>query len=255
MLIISSVCLVILMYFCVLGRFTTGVPLGLLVATCGTGGGDKWTVKLDVRDLGGHLDTTFRRWSATLAPRVRLVIAHLVLIFVLPLDSHGRLMVILKQVLRKLRTAIFKVVWSRRQPLANDGAVLSLLYGPQACDPACCVVWFRFRMLRRCLAYRPREVARVYRLLDSVAEGCPGHGPVHLLVDSAAEIGFAVELPSAWVERPGLPVLVLSNLAGPIQHFGAAVLEAWRDKFAADLCERKGFRGAVFGCSWYIAAP
>ena len=24
--------------------------------------GDKWSVKLDVRDLGGHLDTTFREW-------------------------------------------------------------------------------------------------------------------------------------------------------------------------------------------------
>ena len=46
--------------------------------------GDKWSVKFDVRDLGGHLDTTFRGWSATLAARVRLVIARLVLIFVLP---------------------------------------------------------------------------------------------------------------------------------------------------------------------------
>ena len=32
--------------------------------------GERWTVKLDVRDLGGHLDTTFRGWSATLASRV-----------------------------------------------------------------------------------------------------------------------------------------------------------------------------------------
>ena len=40
-----------------------------------------------------HLDTTFRIWSATLATRVRLVIARLVLIFVLPLDFHGRLRV------------------------------------------------------------------------------------------------------------------------------------------------------------------
>ena len=37
--------------------------------------GDKRSVKLDVRDLGGQLDTTFRGWSATLATRVRLVIA------------------------------------------------------------------------------------------------------------------------------------------------------------------------------------
>ena len=54
------------------------------------------------------------------------------------------------------------------------------------------------------LAYRPGEVPRVYRLLDSGAEAV--HGPAHLLVESAAEIGFQ------W-----LPVL--SNLAGPIQHF------------------------------------
>ena len=33
--------------------------------------GDKWSVKYDVRDLGGHLDTTFRGWSSTLAAGVR----------------------------------------------------------------------------------------------------------------------------------------------------------------------------------------
>ena len=48
--------------------------------------GDRWSVKLDVRDLGGYLDSTFRGWSATLATRVRLVIARLVHIFALPLD-------------------------------------------------------------------------------------------------------------------------------------------------------------------------
>ena len=35
--------------------------------------GDKWSVRFDVRDLGGHLDTTFRGWSSTLAARVRFV--------------------------------------------------------------------------------------------------------------------------------------------------------------------------------------
>ena len=43
--------------------------------------GDRWTVKLDIRDLGGHLDTTFRGWSSTLATRVRVVIARLVVVF------------------------------------------------------------------------------------------------------------------------------------------------------------------------------
>ena len=41
------------------------------------------SVKYDVRDLGGHLDTAFRGWSATLAARVRLVISRLVFNFCL----------------------------------------------------------------------------------------------------------------------------------------------------------------------------
>ena len=220
--------------------------------------GDQWSVRFDVRDLGGHLDTTFRGWSSTLAARVRLVISRLVLIFVLPLDFHGRVRLVrsmylpatlhgieasllASESLRKLRSAVRRVVWSRRQPFANVGAVLSLLDGPTGCDPAFCVVWFRFRLLRRYLALWPAEVHRVYRLLDMVGDGCPGHGPIHLLSASAAEVGFLWDSHAlAWV-RPGLPLL--SNLAGPIQHFRAAILGAWRDKVAADLCRRKGFRG------------
>ena len=174
--------------------------------------GDEWSVRFDVRDLGGHLDTTFSgRWS-TLAARVRLVISRLVLIFALPLDFHGRFRVVrsmyLPASLRKLRSSIQKVVWSRRQPLANVGAVLSLLDCPTGCD---------FRLLRRHFALWPTEVGRVYRLLEIVGDGCPGHGPIHLLSSSAAEIGFRWNPDAlAWV-RPGLPLLI--NLAGPIQHF------------------------------------
>ena len=91
------------------------------------------------------------------------------------------------------------------------------------------------------LALWPAEVGRIYRILGMVGEGCPGHGPLHLLSASAAEIVFFWD-PGilAWV-RPGLPLL--SNLAGPFQHFKAAILEAWRDKVSVDLCGRKGFRG------------
>ena len=68
-----------------------------------------------------------------------------------------------------------------------------------------------------------------------------GHGPIHLLSSSAAEIGFHWNLDAlVWV-RPSLPML--SNLAGPIQHFKIAIFDAWRNKVAADLCGRKGFRG------------
>ena len=127
-----------------------------------------------------------------MATRVRLVIARLVLIFSLPLDFHGRLRVKLSSFipgalrgieasflaeadLRKLLAAIVRVVWSRRRSLANPGAVLGLLDGPSGCHPAFCVVRFRFRMLRRFLAYWPGEVPKVYRLLEHVADGCPGH--------------------------------------------------------------------------------
>ena len=57
-------------------------------------------------------------------------------------------------------------------------------------------------------------------MLDSVAGGS-GHGLVHLLVDSAAEIWFQWNSHQLGWKRPGL--LVLSNLAGPIQHFRPAV--------------------------------
>ena len=55
---------------------------------------------------------------------------------------------------------------------------------------ACWTWWFRFRLLRRYLALRLTGVGRVYRLLEMVSEGSPGHGSIHLLSPSAAEIGF-----------------------------------------------------------------
>ena len=135
--------------------------------------GDRWTVKLDVRDLGGH-DTTFRGWSSTLATRVRVVIARLVVVYALPLHFHGRLGVLRSMFIpgalhgieasflaessvRKLRSAFCRGSWSRRQPFAHVGAVLSLLDGPVGCDPAFCVVWFRFRQMRGYLAFGLRR--------------------------------------------------------------------------------------------------
>ena len=223
--------------------------------------GHRWTVKLDVRDLGGHLDTTFRGWSSTLASRVRLVIDRLVVVFALPLHFHGRMVVLRNMFIpgalhgieasfladssvRRLRSAFCRVSWSRRQPFAHVGAVLSLLDGPVGCDLAFCVVWFRFRQMRRYLAFRPEEVPRVYRLLQAAAEGSSGHGPAHLLLESVAEIGFfwCSRFPG-W-DRPGLPML--SMVDGPVQHFRAAILDAWRHKVSKSQCARKGFRGGPF---------
>ena len=48
-----------------------------------------------------------------------------------------------------------------------------------------------FRMMRRFLAYCPEEEPRIFRMLDLISRGAQGHGHVHLLLTSAAELGFA----------------------------------------------------------------
>ena len=45
--------------------------------------------------------------------------------------------------------------------------------------------------MRRYLACCPEEEPRIFRMLDLISRGAQGHGPVHLLLISAAEIGFA----------------------------------------------------------------
>ena len=69
-------------------------------------------------------------------------------------------------------------------------------------------------------------------MIEIVGEGCPGHGPVHLLSASAAEVGFRWDpLALAW-SRPGLPLCLVIWL-GPFQHLKAAILDAWRNNVAS----------------------
>ena len=141
----------------------------------------------------------------------------------LPAALHGiEASLLASDSLRELRSSIHRVVWSRRQPLGCVRAVLSLLDGPTGCDPAFCVVWFRFRLLRGYLALWPSQVGRAYRILEMVGEGCPGHGPIHLLSACAAEIGFGWDPVVMGWSRPGLPLL--SILAGPVQRLLFLVL-------------------------------
>ena len=66
-----------------------------------------------------------------------------------------------------------------------------------------------------------------------------GHGPVHFLLTSAAELGFAWDgNEQGWV-RVSLPPLRM--MTGPVQHFRSAILDAWRFHVFAKLSERKGF--------------
>ena len=45
--------------------------------------------------------------------------------------------------------------------------------------------------MRKYLAYCPEEETRIFRMLDLIFRGAQGHGPVHLLLISAAELRFA----------------------------------------------------------------
>ena len=61
-----------------------------------------------------------------------------------------------------VRAAVVRAVWSSKMPLANAPAVLNLLDGPVDVDPAFRIVWSRFRVMRRYLAYCPEEEPRIF---------------------------------------------------------------------------------------------
>ena len=205
--------------------------------------GDKWSVMVDVRDLGGHLDSTFRGGSAGLHLCPSMAgfglsgpCSFLVLKMVL------RLPFLQTPVCAKCVLQVFVLYGLADSLLPALGlSSVCLMVFLSGFDPAFCVIWSRFRTLRRYLAYRPDEVPRVYPLIDGATEGCPGHGPAYLLVESAAEVGFQWNSCVLGWERAGLPFF--SNMAGPIQHVRAAVLDAWKNKVSSDLCASKGFRG------------
>ena len=72
--------------------------------------------------------------------------------------------------------------------LASTPAILNLLDGPMGIAPAFHIIWTRFRTMRRYLAYCPEEESGIFRMLDLISWCAQGHGPVHLLLISAAEV-------------------------------------------------------------------
>ena len=123
-------------------------------------------------------------------------------------------------------------------------AILNLLDGPVGVDPAFHIIWSRFRMMRRYLVYCPEEEPRIFRMMDLISGGAQGHGPVHLLLISVAELGFAWDgAERGWV-RVSLPLLRM--MTGPVQHFYSFILDAWRYSVFVKLSEREGFRFVQF---------
>ena len=103
----------------------------------------------------------------------------------IPAALHGaEAILVSERNLCRLRSAFVRAAWSGRLSLANPRAVLPLLDGPLGSDPALHVVWCRFRMKRRFLAYMSSvlDISRIYRFLGEEVAGASGHGLVHLLV-------------------------------------------------------------------------
>ena len=221
-----------------------------------SGEGGFWKVQLDVRDLGGHLDFTLRARAGTLSKRVGEATVGVAAVGALPLGFRVKLGLVRGKYLlaglhvaeasyvfsssiSAVKAAIVRAVWSSKKPLASAPAILNLLDGPIDVDPAFYVVWSRFRMMRWYLAYCPSEEPRIFRMLDLLSRGAQGHGPVHLLLVTAAELGFAWDGGEKGWDRVSLPSLRM--ITGPVQHFRSAILDAWRFHVFARLSERKGF--------------
>ena len=135
---------------------------------------------MEVRDLGGHLDVTLRAVAGTLTSRVEIATTQVPAVGALPLGFqrmlglvrskylpgglHGCDAAISATALSSFRSAIARAVWSKKLPMTNTPALLSLLDGPWGSDPAFFIIWSRFRQLRRHLSYRPDEEARIFSI-------------------------------------------------------------------------------------------
>ena len=151
-----------------------------------SGDGGFWKVQLDVRDLGGHLDFTFRATAGTLSKTVGEATVGVAAVGALPLGFQVKLGLVRGKYLpvglhaaeasyvssssiSAVRAAIVRAVWSTKMPLANSPAILNLLDGSVDVDPAVHIIWSRFRMMRRYLAYCPEEEPRIFRMLDLIS--------------------------------------------------------------------------------------
>ena len=129
-------------------------------------GNKSWGTKLDVRDLGGHLDVTCRAGAGTLSRRTVLATSQVRIVGALPF-GFLRLFGIIRSKylppglhgaegahvycknLSSFRTGIVRACWPQKLPMANPQSVLNLLDAPDCCDPGLYVVWWRFRQMRR----------------------------------------------------------------------------------------------------------
>ena len=96
---------------------TSKVVRGLMKEWILSENGDKWSVKLDVRDLGGHLDTTHRRRATTLIGRVLGLLGALLLVMALPLTFTGMLRVLRSKNFARCTSLVFLLPCFRNSEL------------------------------------------------------------------------------------------------------------------------------------------
>ena len=106
-----------------------------------------WAIKLDVRDLGGHLDVTSRAVAGTLSNRVKITTTQVLAVGALPMGfqrMHGMVRskylpgglhgcegaAISVSALSSFRSAVARAVWSKKLPMTKTPALLSSLDGP-----------------------------------------------------------------------------------------------------------------------------
>ena len=104
----------------------------------------------DVRDLGGHLDYTWRARAGTLSKRVGEATLGVAAVRALPLGFQVKFRLVRGKYLRAgfhaaeasyvssssisaFRAAIVRAVWSSKMPLANAPAILNLFDGQVSC--------------------------------------------------------------------------------------------------------------------------
>ena len=118
-----------------------------------SGDGRPWSVELDVRDLGGHLEFTRRAWAGTLSRRVREAAHGVASVVALPLGFQAELGLaqgkylsaglhavqasyVSASSLSGFRAAIVRSVWFNSMFLASTPVILNLLDGPVGVDQA-----------------------------------------------------------------------------------------------------------------------
>ena len=153
-----------------------------------SGGRSFWKVQLDVRDVGGHLYFTWRARAGTLSQRIGEATVGVAAVGAPPLGFQVKLVPVRgKYLLAALHAAeasyvssssisafgaaVVRAMWSSKIPLANASAILNLLDGPVVMDPAFQIVWARFSMTHRYLAYCPEEEPGIFWMLDLISRG------------------------------------------------------------------------------------